>query len=320
MTTPHAGTRFAEVWRADHAYLVNVAFRLLGDVGDAEDVVQEAFSRFAAALASHQGAGEGGIADPRGWLTVVVSRLCLDQLRSARSRRERPTANLESQTPLAISAPVDPADRITLDDQVRTALQVVLERLGPAERVAFILHDVFRTPFRDIAATLGRPVASCRQLARRARQKIAQVPLHTQQVDDSENQLITEKFITACSSGHIDGLLEVLAPDVWGLAEVAAEPPARLGSKDGADAVAANTLRYYGPGITLVADPAAARPTLLGYFDRTLFAVLSLSVEGGRIISIHARIVPEQLAPMAARSTRLSGVRRHIRGAAEGTP
>lgn len=320
MTTPHAGTRFAVVWRADYAYLVNVAFRMLGDIGDAEDVVQEAFSRLAVALGSQHASEEGDIADERGWLTVVVSRLCLDQLRSARSRRERPTANLESQTPLAISAPVDPADRITLDDQVRTALQVVLERLGPAERVAFVLHDVFRTPFRDIAATLGRPVASCRQLARRARQKIDQVPLRTQQLDDSEHLLITERFITACSNGHIDGLLEVLAPDVWGLAEVAADPPVKLGADRGAAAVAANMLRYYGPGTTVVSHPAAARPTLLGYLDRTLFAVLSLSVEGGRISSIHARIVPDQLHPMAARSTRPSGVGSYVRGAGDGAP
>jgi RNA polymerase sigma-70 factor (ECF subfamily) len=308
MTTPHAGARFAEVWRADYAYLVNVAFRMLGDIGDAEDVVQEAFSRLAVAFGTEHVSEEGDIADARGWLTVVVSRLCLDQIRSARSRRERPTANLESQTPLAISAPVDPADRITLDDQVRTALQVVLERLGPAERVAFVLHDVFRTPFRDIAATLGRPVASCRQLARRARQKIDQVPLRAQHVDDPEHQLITEKFITACSNGHIDGLLEVLAPDVWGLAEVAADPPVKLGADRGAAAVAANMLRYYGPGTTVVSHPTASQPTLLGYLDRTLFAVLSLSVEGGRISSIHARIVPDQLHPMAARSTRPTSV------------
>lgn len=308
MTTPHVGARFAEVWRADHAYLVNVGFRMLGDIGDAEDVVQEAFSRLGVALGSQPGSEVGDIGDARGWLTVVVSRLCLDQLRSARARRERPTANLESQTPLAVSAPVDPADRITLDDQVRAALQVVLDRLGPAERVVFVLHDVFRTPFRDIAATLGRPVASCRQLARRARQKIDQVPLGTQRVDDPEHRLITEKFITACSNGHIDGLLEVLAPDVWGLAEVATDPPVKLGADRGAAAVAANMLRYYGPGTTVVSHPTAARPTLLGYHDRTLFAVLSLSVEGGRISSINARIAGDQLHPMAARSARPTGV------------
>lgn len=309
MTTPHDGARFAQVWQADYAHLVNVAFRMLGDIGDAEDVVQEAFSRFAVALGSAEDAHGDAVENARGWLTVVVSRLCLDQIRSARSRRERPTANLESQTPLTISAPVDPADRITLDDQVRTALQVMLERLSPAERVAFVLHDVFRTPFGDISTALGRPVASCRQLARRARQKIDQVPLRTQPLLDSEHQLVTEKFITACSNGDIKGLLEVLAPDAWGLAEVAGDPPVELGINRGAGAVAASMLRYYGPGTTVVSHPTAARPTLVGYLDRVLCAVLTLTVQGGRIRSIHARIEPDQLRPLAARSTPPPGAR-----------
>ena len=125
-------TGFGEVRRANRPYLVNLAYRMLGDVGAAEDVVQEAFVRWSAA---------DGVDDDRGWLTVVTSRLCLDQLRSAHSRREFP-----GDVPERPGAG-DPADRITLDDEVRLALLVVLQRLPPAERVAFVLHDVFGMPF-----------------------------------------------------------------------------------------------------------------------------------------------------------------------------
>src|ERR1700758_5621118 len=140
---------------------------MLGDIGAAEDAVQDAFSRLI-------GAGPGEIEDYRGWLIVVTSRLCLDQIRSARARRERAydAADIEF---IAATQPglTDPADRITFDDQVRIALLVMLQRLTPAERVVFVLHDVFSVPFDTIAETAGRSAPACRQLARRARQKIA---------------------------------------------------------------------------------------------------------------------------------------------------
>src|SRR5258708_8699477 len=157
---------------ADHRpYLVDLAFRMLGDIGGAEDVVQDAFSRL-------MRADLGEIEDERGWLIVVTSRLCLDQIRSARSRRERAhdAIAIEFVAPPAEPALADPADRVTFDDGVRLALLVVLQRLSPAERVAFVLHDIFRLPFDEVAETVGRSTPACRQLARRARQKIAAGP------------------------------------------------------------------------------------------------------------------------------------------------
>ncbi len=144
---------------------------MLGDIGAAEDVVQDAFSRLLRTT-------PGEIDDARGWLIVVTSRLCLDQIRSARARRERPhDANqiefvAGGQALTVRDTLADPADRVTLDDNVRLALLVVLQRLSPAERVVFVLHDIFAVPFDSIAQTVGRSAASCRQLARRARQKI----------------------------------------------------------------------------------------------------------------------------------------------------
>src|SRR5579859_1009600 len=158
---------FAAVWRTHRAYLVNLAYGMLRDIGAAEDAVQEAFARLAQT-------DIGTIDDTRAWLVVVTSRICLDVIQSARHRRERATDadTIEFASASVARASVDPADRVTLDDEVRAALLVVLDRLTPAERVVFVMHDVFRTPFDEIAATIGRPAATCRQLARRARQEI----------------------------------------------------------------------------------------------------------------------------------------------------
>src|SRR6266567_5422523 len=153
---------------ADHRpYLVDLAFRMLGDVGAAEDVVQDAFFRLMRAEL-------GEIEDKRGWLIVVTSRLCLDQIKSARSRRERAhdASEIEFVAP-PHSGLTDPADRVTFDDGVRLALLVVLQQFSPAERIVFVLHDIFQMPFDTVAETVGRTAPSCRQLARRARQKIS---------------------------------------------------------------------------------------------------------------------------------------------------
>jgi RNA polymerase sigma-70 factor (ECF subfamily) len=279
------GARFTASWQAHRGYLVDLAYRMLGDVGAAEDVVQEAFTRLA-------GAGED-IVDERGWLTVVTSRLCLDQIRSARARHEHPgdTALLEHATPVATRRPVDPADRITLDDQVRSALAVVLARLGPDERVVFVLHDVFAVPFDAIAETVGRPVATCRQLARRARGKISQSTEGDAPVPFAEHRIITEKFITACTNGDLDGLVSVLHPDVWGRASFGPDSSAEPQTNHGVDRVASSLMFYYhAQGAVLVTDPGGDALALLGFIDRKQFATIQLTVVGGLIVSIDVHI------------------------------
>lgn len=128
-------------WRAHRAYLVDLAFRMVGDIGVAEDMVQEAFSRLLRAPV-------GDIDDERGWLIVVTSRLCLDHIKSASTRRERPQDIAAWHDGDASVSSVDPADRVTLDDEVRLALLIMLERLGPAERVVFVLHEIFGLPYQ----------------------------------------------------------------------------------------------------------------------------------------------------------------------------
>ena len=292
-----------QAWNEHRPYLVDLAFRMLGDIGAAEDVVQDAFARLLRAPG-------GEIDDARGWLIVVTSRLCLDQIRSARSRRERPhdASEIEfapgSHPPMGLQPAADPADRITLDDDIQLALLIVLQRLSPAERVVFVLHDIFAVPFDSIARTVGRPAATCRQLARRARQKIEEGQGGaTFDVGAAEHRQVTEKFIAACASGDLDGLLEVLAPDAWGDFDAGPDDPRAIGVIRGALRVARHLLHYWGPGTTLVTHPVAGRPALLGFTGRELSGVLVFTMAGGKIQAVHVIGDPRKLGALSSQLT-----------------
>jgi RNA polymerase sigma-70 factor (ECF subfamily) len=276
-----------DAWTEHRAYLVDMAFRMLGDIGRAEDVVQEAFDRLSRS-------DFDTIEDARGWLIVVTSRLCLDVIRSARNRRERSVAGDELARRVDAAASgttaVDPADRVTLDDSVRLALLVVLERLSPAERVAFVLHDIFGVPFDTVARTVGRPEASCRQLARRARLKLdaADTP-KTSTVPDDLHRAVTDRFISACASGNFEALLEVLDPEVSGGVDL--RPGLVV---HGADHVARNLVLYWA-GSTLVSVPSGDRPAVLVFVERDLAGLITLSLAGERVTKVHVTAKPEAL-------------------------
>jgi len=283
--------RISQAYREHRPYLVDLAFRMLGDLGAAEDVVQDAFARLLRADA-------GQIDDERGWLIVVTSRLALDQIRSARSRRERAhdPGEIEFTAPRAQPALADPADRITFDDSVRLALLVMMQKLSPAERVVLVLHDVFRMPFGTIAQTVGRTTASCRQLAKRARQKVADGrPGARFDVESAEHRLVTDRFVAACAGGDLDGLLAVLAPDAWGDVDFGPAATEARSVITGAENVAANLLRYWGPGSTLVSHPAGGQPALLGFHGRTLAALLVLRMRGEQVEAVHVIADPAQI-------------------------
>jgi RNA polymerase sigma-70 factor, ECF subfamily len=282
--SPSPSDQVTEAWRSHRPYLVNLAYQMLGDVGEAEDVAQEAFLRLSRADITE-------IDDVRGWLTVVASRLCLDQVRSARARYERP-GEVDQQP---ASRRLDPADRVTLDDEVRTALLEVLRRLNPGERVAFVLHDVFGVPFDTIAETVGRPVGTCRQLARRARAKFTAAQPKFNEVASAEHQLVTEKFITACANGDIAGLTAVLDPAVWGVGTILADPAPPPQINHGPHAVATNLLLYLGPEVTLVSGPAG-QPAVLAFADRRLFAAIVLTIRGRLVTKIEAVADPSARA------------------------
>jgi RNA polymerase sigma-70 factor (ECF subfamily) len=276
----------SRAYRDNRPYLVDLAFRMLGDIGSAEDVVQDAFTRLMRADVAE-------IEDVRGWMIVVTSRLCLDLIRSARARRERAEDASQLENVAAEQAELaDPADRVTFDDSVRLALLVVLERLTPAERVVFVLHDVFRMPFDEVAVTVGRTVAACRQLARRARQRVAMEQRFD--VPKIEHRQVTDKFIAACASGDLDGLLAVLAPNAWGAIDLGPETTTPVTT--GADRVARNLLRFWGPPATLVSHPVGGQPALLGFFGHDLAGVIVLTVDAEVIQAVQVIGDPRKLS------------------------
>lgn len=285
--------QFAEAWKSNRSYLVNLAYGMLGEIGAAEDAVQEAFARFAEADYAE-------IDKPRGWLIVVTSRICLDQINSARARRERAsdpnTLELASPATAQVTS-ADPADRVTLDDEVRTALLVVLERLSPSERVVFVLHDIFSTPFDSIAETVGRPVATCRQLARRARLKIGdQGPRLGRRVDTAEHRLVAERFIQACSVGDVSALVPLLDPNVWGDVDLGSLDRRTGVANHGSTRVARNLLRWFGDAQTMVCNPVGDQSEILAYVDRRLYAMIQLTVDAGVVVRIHVIADPQKLA------------------------
>lgn len=278
-------------WRDHRRHLLDVAFRTLGNLNEAEDAVQEAFTRLVRADLDQ-------VDDLGGWLVVVVSRLCLDKLRFQRRHPTSPDASLGDRPAVAA---VDPADRVTLDDNVRIALHVMLERLSPAERTAFVLHDVFRYPFDAIAEIVGRTPAACRQLASRARRTIAAdvgAPSRFR-VESAEERLVAEQFIAACTTGDLDGLLATLDPDVAGVADVGGA--VGVVTVTGSAAVARQTLRFFGPdtSTTMLSLPAGDHAGIVALRDSRVFALITLTVREGRVEHIDGLVDPTKLAPIA---------------------
>ncbi|MFE7267621.1 RNA polymerase sigma factor SigJ [Streptomyces sp. NPDC057592] len=287
----------ADALEANRRYLGAVAYRLLGSFTDAEDVLQEAWLRWRAADRSE-------IADPRAFLTTVVTRLCYDQLSSARARRESyvgewlPEPSVSHQgSPTASALPAELAE---LGESVSLALLTVLEQLTPAERAAFVLHDVFAVGFDEIAATLGRTLEATRQLASRARRKVRDGGRRAT-ADPAEHRRAVEAFAAAATSGDILGLMAVLDPEVaWhadggGIVRAATRPVV------GADRVARLVLgivaRWFTPGADIRPALVNGEPGLLWHDGAgTVGGVLAFIVAGGRITDAYVVVNPEKLA------------------------
>lgn len=279
--------RFGRVWRDHRRHVLDIGFRMLGNLAEAEDVVQEAFVRLLRTDIDE-------LDDVRGWLVVVVSRMCLDRLRA---ETRHPTS---SQPPPEAGGDVDPADRVTLDDNVSRALHEMLTRLSPAERTAFVLHDVFQYSFEEVGAIVGRSSAACRQLASRARARIRSEGDQSRfAVAAIEQREVTERFIAACSRGDLAGLLSVLDPNVEGVVDLG-PGLAQLPAVVGADRVAASILRFFGPETeaTLLAL-SAELDAIVAVSGEMLGALITLTVELERIVHIDAVVDPERLAPLA---------------------
>jgi RNA polymerase sigma-70 factor (ECF subfamily) len=211
-----------DVVMAERSRLTNLAYRMLGSLAEAEDAVQETYARWYAMSPGQR----DDIESPAAWLTTVASRICLTLLGSARVRRERyvgewlpePVSDrAEWPDGRAGGGPIDPADRITLDESVNMALLVVLDSMTPAERVAFILHDVFRYSFAEVAEAVGRTPAACRKLASSARRRVSAV--HAQQTPMGRRSEIVREFKRAWESQDINALIGLLDPDATAIAD-----------------------------------------------------------------------------------------------------
>jgi RNA polymerase sigma factor (sigma-70 family) len=195
-----------EEFERNRDHLRSVAYRMLGSISETEDAVQEAWLRF-------DRAGAQEVDNMRAWLTVIVSRVCLDMLRARRARPEELFDGSLPEPIVTLEESNDPAHEVLIADSVGLALQIVLEMLAPAERLAFVLHDMFGMPFEEIAPIVERSVPATRQLASRARRRVRGAE-PSAEADDGQQRAIIDAFLAASREGDFDALLEVLDPDV----------------------------------------------------------------------------------------------------------
>jgi RNA polymerase sigma-70 factor (ECF subfamily) len=288
---------------SERRQLINLAYRLLGSLAEAEDVVQETYVRWYAMSGQQQEA----IESPGAWLTTVASRICLNLLGSARVRRERyvgewipeplPDAT-EWITGRSDGTTVDPADRVTLDESLNMAFLVVLESMTPAERVAFILHDVFRYSFAEVAEIVGRTPAACRQLASSARRRIraAQAPA----TPPARQADIVRDFKQAWEAKDIDALIGLLDPDATAIADGGGLATTFLRPIEGGEQIAhawieiANLARR---NMRFLERTVNGQPGLVAQQDGVIVTVFAFDIAGDRIKHIWVVRNPEKLRP-----------------------
>ena len=284
----------AEQFETNRSHLRAVAYRMLGSPSEADDAVQESWLRLSRTDTS-------GVENLGGWLTTVVARVCLDQLRARKSRREDA---LDASTPDPIVSREDggdPEDEALMADAMGLALQVVLDTLNPAERLAFVLHDLFDVPFEEIAPIVGRTPTAARQLASRARRRVrgqgqeleeegAAVP--TPDADLAHQRAVVDAFLAASRGGEFDALLALLDPEVVYRADQVAAAMGSAGEIRGADAVARRFVGQARGAQPALINGAAGAVWAPGGQPRVVFA---FTVAGGTITAIYLIADPERL-------------------------
>jgi RNA polymerase sigma factor (sigma-70 family) len=277
----------AERFEANRAHLRGVAYRMLGSVTEADDAVQEAWIRLSRTDASQ-------VDNLRAWLTTVVARVCLNMLRSRQTRRE---ASLGTHLPDPIVSPeegIDPEQEALLGDSVGLALLVVLDALTPAERVAFVLHDVFAVPFDEIARIVGRTPTAARQLASRARRRVQGAPVPD--VDLAGQWAVVDAFLAAARAGDFERLLAVLDPEVVLRSDGGVARPDLTTLVRGAQAVAERAMAFRGAAETSTRVLVNGIPGgVTRAPDGSPFSVVALTVKGGRIVGIDVLADPDRL-------------------------
>jgi RNA polymerase sigma-70 factor (ECF subfamily) len=281
----------ADVFEEQRPRLWAVAYRLTGSVADAEDAVQETWLRWQNLPADH-----GPVRDPRAFLTTVVSRICYDQLGSARARRETYTG---PWLPEPVVTEGGPEDRVTMDESVGYAVLKVLEQLSPAERTAFVLHDVFAVPFGEIAEVVDRTPDAVRQHASRARRRVRE-ETPRRPVDRAEHRQAVEAFLAAAVAGDFDALLHVLDPDVtWrsdgGGKVIAAKVPIP-GRRKLLNFLRGLTRQYAFSGAHFAMREVNGLPGLVYALpDSDYRGVISFDVRDGRIVALDVVVNPDKL-------------------------
>ncbi|WP_329081445.1 MULTISPECIES: RNA polymerase sigma factor SigJ [unclassified Streptosporangium] len=287
---------------SERRQLINLAYRLLGSLADAEDVVQEAYARWYAMSTEQQGA----IESPGSWLTKVASRICLDLLGSARARRESYVGEwipepLPDQTEWISSrgggTTADPADKVTLDESINMAFLVVLDSMTPAERVAFILHDVFRYSFAEVADIVGRTPAACRQLAYSARHRLRAVRPTT--TSTARQAGIVREFKHAWQAMDIDALIGLLAPDATLVADGGGLVNTTRRPIEGAERIVRSLIKLVGrrSNLAILERTVNGQPGLVVQQDGVTETVAAFDVEGDQIKRIWGVRNPDKLRP-----------------------
>lgn len=283
--------------------LINIAYRLLGSLADSEDAVQEAYARWYALPRSRQ----EEIVSPGAWLTKVTGRICLDVLGSARVRRERYVGAwlpdpLPDRSERSHGHGADPADQMVLDESVAMAFLVVLESMTPAERVAFVLHDVFRYPFAEIADILDRTPAACKQLAASARRRarVARAPSSAAEQSDT-----VRRFKEAWESKDIAALVDLLDPAAVMTADGGGMVGTVLHPIEGGALIARYMIAIAdkAPGLDLLERPVNGTPGLVARHADTITTVASFATANGRVTRIWAVRNPEKLQPWTRNDT-----------------
>ena len=272
--------------------LRRIAYRMLGTVDEADDAVQEVWIKLSRT-------DESEIENLGAWLTTVVSRICLDMLRARRSRREDFVGSWMPEPIVAIDGAPTPEEEALIADGVGLALYVVLETLAPAERLAFVLHDMFALRFDEIARILGRSTEASRQLASRARRRV-QGATPVPDVDLAEQQRVVEAFLAAAREGDFDALVEMLDPEVTLRVDAGPGSPLAHDPVVGVEAVLAEAQRWR--ALAPYSRPAVVNGVagaVIGRPDGTVFTVVALTVANGRINAIDFLVDPAKLARLS---------------------